>query len=66
MKLFKIKSFVLRAALASALAIFSAPMFALGQTGGVERYGLYIGSNDGGKTTSAFCTREATQSHSKK
>ncbi|MBQ7618781.1 MAG: caspase family protein [Treponema sp.] len=32
------------------LALAAAPMFAESENAGVERYGLYIGSNDGGKS----------------
>lgn len=37
-------------ALAGMLAFFSNSLFAADQNVGVERYGLYIGSNDGGKS----------------
>ncbi|MBR5095644.1 MAG: caspase family protein [Treponema sp.] len=46
MKITNIKYF----ALAGILAFFSSSLFAVEQNAGVERYGLYIGSNDGGKS----------------
>ncbi len=47
MKKYDIKKIVLPCAL---LALFSGPLFAQAESAGVERYGLYIGSNDGGKS----------------
>ena len=37
-------------ALAALVALAANHIFALDQSAGVERYGLYIGSNDGGKS----------------
>lgn len=39
-----------RISLIALLALAAAPFFAEGESAGVERYGLYIGSNDGGKS----------------
>ena len=39
------------------LTLFANALFAQNGSAGIERYGLYIGSNDGGKKTAASFVR---------